>query len=195
MKPNNHLRIVSSTRPLLVMALILLTVSALLAQSGGGTTAAAAGWRRDVSRARVPQEGVRGRLAGASFVLERATLEANGGVLRLAQGAATPYPDREIAVYLHTPRRQGLAGRAFAAIPNLPPRVALPTVHLNLRSKAASDPRAVPNMQVFSRGYALNLRFGKKLAAENILPGEIYLCLPGSEKNWIAGTFRATMLP
>ena len=47
----------------------------------------------------------------------------------------------------------------------------------------------MPYAIFFHNGYAMKVEFGP--AANNAIPGKIFICLPDDSQSWIAGNFRA----
>lgn len=136
-----------------------------------------ANWTLDLADA-VPETAATGRINGAAFTCQRATLQ--GGTLNLRQGGKGP-PDLGVSVFLHAVRSEDLAGQIVGIATNLPsaPRVAL-------RWKDEQQQAVTKN---FSGGYALRVEFGA--ISGNRLPGKIYLCTPDEKRSFVLGAFTA----
>lgn len=136
-------------------------------------------WTMDVTNAPLPEGTVSGSIHGSGFMCERATLQ--GGNLNLRQGAKWP-PDLGVTVSLFAQQGEELSGKTVVVTPDrLPP---LPRVVL--RWKNEQDKAVNQNI---NSGYALKVIFGQ--AANNRIPGKIYIAFPDDEKSFAAGTFDA----
>jgi DNA-directed RNA polymerase subunit RPC12/RpoP len=137
-------------------------------------------WTLDLANAAFPGAVAAGRLRGAGFKCERATLQ--GGKLTLRQGGPGGVPVMGVAVHLFARRGEELSGKTIEITPNRAPP--LPRVSL-----LWEDGRQQPGDNDILAGYALKLTFHK--AANGRVAGEIYLCLPDASKSFVAGTFEA----
>jgi DNA-directed RNA polymerase subunit RPC12/RpoP len=135
-------------------------------------------WTLDLTNAVVPHATAAGRIHGSGFRCEKAILW--GGQLSLTQGKTWPW---DLGLTLHLFARQGeeLSGKTVQIAPDRPraPRVVL-------RWK---DAQQQPATETINNGYALRVVFGQ--ATNSRMPGNIYLCLPDSDRSFVAGTFDA----
>jgi DNA-directed RNA polymerase subunit RPC12/RpoP len=135
-------------------------------------------WTLDLTNATVPDATAAGRIHGSGFLCEKAYLW--GGQLSLSQGQTWPW---DLGLTLHLFARQGeeLSGKTVQIAPDRPraPRVIL-------RWK---DEQRQPATETINNGYALRVVFGQ--ATNSHMPGTIYICLPDSDKSFVAGTFDA----
>ena len=136
-------------------------------------------WSMSLTNVLIPENPVAGRIAGAGFGLERASIE--GGSLSLRQGKTWP-PDLGITIifFSHTPEELG--GKTIEVSADRTPP--LPRVFKRWKT----DQGEARNKE-FKSGYALKATFEKP--KEGRLPGKIYLALPDEERSFIAGTFSA----
>jgi len=129
-------------------------------------------WTMGVTNAPLPEGTVSGSIHGSGFMCERATLQ--GGSLTLRQGAKWP-PDLGFTVVLFAQQGEELSGKTVVVTPDrLPP---LPRVVL--RWKNDQDKAVNQNKLIFGQ------------AANNRIPGKIYIAFPDDEKSFAAGTFTA----
>jgi hypothetical protein len=136
-------------------------------------------WTMDVTNAALPDGTVSGNIHGSGFMCERATLQ--GGNLTLRQGPRWP-PDLGFTVALFAQQGEELSGKTVVVTSErLPP---LPRVVLRWKNE---QDKAVT--QTISNGYALKVIFGQ--AANNRMPGKIYIAFPDEEKSFAAGAFNA----
>lgn len=136
-------------------------------------------WTMDVTNAPLPEGTVSGSIHGSGFMCERATLQ--GGNLTLRQGAKWP-PDLGFTVVLFAQQGEELSGKTVVVTPErLPP---LPRVVLRWKNEQDKAENRTIN-----GGYALKVIFGQ--AANNRMPGKIYIAFPDDQKSFAAGTFEA----
>ncbi len=134
-------------------------------------------WTLDLGNVSLPDSPASGRIAGRSFICQRATL--HGGTLNLRQGHVWP-PDVGLTIYLEADRGEDMAGRRYSFSPtDKLPRIAL-------RWK---DAQGKPVKWDVPAPYALRLEFGPLVS--NRVPGKIYCCIADSEKSYVAGAFEA----
>jgi hypothetical protein len=134
-------------------------------------------WTLDLNQISFPDRTARGRIHEMNFVCDRAILQ--GGTLTLRRGHSGP-TDLAISVFLFARQPEDLQGQS-----------------LKIATNTAGAPRILvrwsendqPMTQMFLRGYALRLEFGKATAAG--IPGKIHLSLPDDSKSWVAGNFNA----
>jgi hypothetical protein len=136
-------------------------------------------WTLDVTNARLPQIPAAGSIRGRGFRCERAVL--NGRTLSLRQGAGWP-PELAVTVALEPVPGNDFSRRTIV-IPSTRPA---PSPRVTLRWL---DPHRQPRAEHFESGYALKIVFGQ--AANDIIPGRIYVALPDSAKSFVAGNFEA----
>jgi hypothetical protein len=137
-------------------------------------------WTMNPTAAAIPDTPVAGRIAGATFSIDHAWLE--NGSLTLRHGAGL-FPEHEFVIVL---TEQNPAGRSFR-VP-VQSGTEAPQVHV----KSVGTNRKLEETKIFKDGYAMRLQFGQ--AADDEITGGIYLCLPDSEKSYLAGTFRARVV-
>lgn len=136
-------------------------------------------WSLNLTNVQILEKPVAGRIEGAGFGLERASIER--GTLSLRQGKGWP-PDLGVAIifFSHTPEE--LAGKTIeVSADRMPP---LPRVVKRWKTEGGEA-----RTREFNYGYALKAVFEKP--KDGRLPGKIYLALPDKEKSFISGTFSA----
>jgi hypothetical protein len=141
----------------------------------------AAVWRSDLSKAKVPGEPAAGKIHGERFVVEKAELQ--GTILTLRQGQEF-FADREFKIFLFS-AGQKPEGKTW----NVRTDTGFDSPHVHMSYRVEKE--GVPKSEVFSRGFAMRLSFGK--AQNGRLPGSIYLCLPDARKSFVAGRFNAVL--
>lgn len=137
-------------------------------------------WTMNPTAAAIPITPVAGRIAGETFSIDHAWLE--NGSLTLRHGAGL-FPQHEFVIVL---TEQNPAGHSFR-VPAQNGSEA-PQVHV----KSVGTNRKLEETKIFKDGYAMRLQFSQ--AAGEEITGGIYLCLPDSEKSYLAGTFRARVV-
>ncbi len=140
-------------------------------------------WTMTLAEAVIPEETVAGRVNGAGFACERATLQ--GGLLSLRQGKTWP-PELAIAIQFPAHTGEELSGKTVELGPDRPPPV--PKVTLRWQ-----DQKGQSKTKTFKSGYLLKLFFGQ--AADHRMPGKIYIALPDGPLSFAAGTFNAEIRP
>ena len=141
-------------------------------------------WTLDLTNAVVPDATAAGRIHGSGFLCEKAYLQ--GGHLSLSQGKTWPW-DMGLTVHLYARQGEELSGKTVQIPPD---RLRAPRVILRWK-----DAQQQPATETINNGYALRVVFGQ--ATNSHMPGNIYICLPDSDKSFVAGTFDAeiTRLP
>lgn len=134
-----------------------------------------ANWTTDLNQMTIPGHAVGGKIHGNNFRLRRAVFRP--AVLRFISA-------NRLTVEIH-----GLGnlveGKTFD-VQQTDSSVKIPHVQMAW-PEGVLEPSAV-----VSHGYTMKLQFGQ--AANGIVTGKIYLCLPDNSKSWIAGTFEVQML-
>jgi hypothetical protein len=136
------------------------------------------GWTLELTNAVIPDTPVAGRIHGSGFAYDRAVLL--GGLLLLGQGNPPSY-DLGFGVQLSVHQGEELSGKTVEVTPGQPS-----ALRVGWRWK---DQQEQPSTQVISNGYLLKVTFGQP--SNERMPGQIYICLPDSEKSFAAGTFDA----
>jgi hypothetical protein len=126
----------------------------------------------------IPSGPVTGRIQGQPFKMEKATLE--NGWLKFLEGKDF-FADREMDVVLFENDPAKLSGRTFT----VPKEESGGNPHIWMKWKEKGG--NVPKQRNFMERYALRLEFGK--LSNGKLPGKLYLCVPDTEKSFVAGTF------
>jgi len=129
-------------------------------------------WTLDLIGTGIPTYPAAGRINGQNFICERATLQ--GGLLTLRYG------DLDFVINFAGANAQMLSGKSIDVDTNTPS-----AARVVLRWKDGDHAMH----ETFTNGYALLLDFGE--AANNRIPGKIYLCLSDDKKSYVAGTFKA----
>ncbi len=137
-------------------------------------------WTLALTKAVFPETVAAGRLNGAGFKCEQATLQ--GGKLTLRQGGHSGAPVMGVTIHLFARRSEELSGKTIEITPDRLP----PLPRLSLRWEGDRQQRGKEDI---SSGYALKLAF--RQAAKGRLAGSIYLCLPDPSKSFVAGKFDA----
>jgi hypothetical protein len=127
----------------------------------------------------IPAVAATGRLAGKTFTPDRVELEENK--LTFRQGKDF-FPDLDIDIFLDNTKKLS-EGVKLVVRPNQKWTENIPSLHVSTR-KGKDD---LPDTKFVNEGYALTLELGK--AEKGKSSGKIYLCLPGSERSYLAGTF------
>ena len=125
----------------------------------------------------IPATPVAGTVQNEPFKITSATYLA--GWLTLGEGSGA-IPERSVKFNLYVPSTETIEGRTFKR-PD--PKERRP---LTVQPKGK---RAAPTS--FTSGYALQMEFGKKQG--NQIPGKLYLSIPGTATNQIAGTFKVEL--
>lgn len=125
----------------------------------------------------IPETPVAGTVQNEAFKITSASYQA--GWLTLGEGSGA-IPDRSVKFNLYVPSTESIEGRTFRR-PDPKERRPL-TVQPRGKRMAGSPATA---------GYALQMEFGKKQG--NQIPGKLYLSIPGTVTNQIAGTFKVEM--
>jgi hypothetical protein len=136
-------------------------------------------WSLNLKNEAFPKSDVAGRIHGAGFLYERATLQ--GGNLTLRQGQTWP-PDLAVSISFFAKQGEELSGKLIEVTADRPP----PIPRIILRWK---DDQGRHLTETIPEGYALKVQFGE--AAAGRIDGKIYLCLPDEAKSFAAGTFDA----
>jgi hypothetical protein len=139
-------------------------------------------WSLDLTNATIPDAPAVGRISGAGYKCEQATLR--GGELSLFQGQGTP-TEFVVTVMVFAQQPQQLKGKTLVVLPSRAP----PLPKVLLKWPAGAGP---PVTKEFSGGYAMKLTFG--YPTNGWFPGKIYLALPDNERSFVAGTFQAQVL-
>lgn len=126
----------------------------------------------------IPAVNARGMVNGASFSLEKASIQ--GGILKLRQGREF-FADQEFVLFLFL-KGEAPDGKRIVGTGE---DFSNPHVHLSYKV----DGRDVPKTEVFMKGYRITLEFGQRNG--NRLPGRIDLRLPDKAGSFVSGTFEA----
>jgi len=136
-------------------------------------------WTLNLANAQYPNTPAAGLFRASAFHVEHAIF-ANG-TLSLRQGGGTNSRTFAITVPLHT--NETLSGHSYKILTDAvspPPEIKLAWHESN--SKKAQT-------QTFTNGYAMKLDFFWPQSAHGKIPAMIYLCLPDSDKSYLAGKF------
>ena len=137
-------------------------------------------------KAQIPEGRANGSISGTAFVPEIARIDRSGDayVLTLCQGAPVS-PDRAIRVFLHLKPNEGPTNQTIEGTPD-----ARSPLVSQVAKFYKTDPKYAPKRENFSMGYNLKLELGAM--NRNLIPGKIYLALPGDDQTVVAGLFQAT---
>ncbi|HVV02330.1 MAG TPA: hypothetical protein VHH88_13260 [Verrucomicrobiae bacterium] len=136
-------------------------------------------WSLGTSNIDIPDQPAAGRIHGAGFFAEHASVQ--GGNLTLRQGKSGP-PDLAITLELFARQTTDLSGKTVEISPDREP----PLPKIVLRWK---DEQQKPRSQTITSGYLLRISFGQ--AANGRIPGRLYLAAPDGAKSFVAGNFEA----
>ncbi len=125
----------------------------------------------------IPETPVSGTVQNEAFKITSASYQA--GWLTLGEGSGA-IPDRSVKFNLYVPSTESIEGRTFRR-PD--PKERRP---LSVTPKGKRMPGSPA-----TTGYALQMEFGKKVG--NQIPGKLYLSIPGTATNQIAGTFKVDL--
>jgi hypothetical protein len=126
-------------------------------------------WTMDANAMKFPKGPASGKVAGEEFKLEWA--KYNGHTLNIKEQGGKA----QFIIFLFLDIGETLDGKIFTITPDMGNNKT-PHVHIHARTKAW----ALPN------NYAMRLEFGP--TKDGKTKGKIYLCLPGEDKTYIAGT-------
>ena len=143
---------------------------------------AVVGWTRNLEGVNAPESIARGLIHGEEFIAERATLKDRVLTLRDGQGF---FPDHALMIFLFVDETEELEGKSYHFQGS--GEIRWPHVHMKWKPHASR----VPETRIFMKDYVMRLDFGK--AAQGMLPGKIYVCLPDEKKSFAAGTFAAVI--
>jgi hypothetical protein len=138
------------------------------------------GWNADVKKLVIPNAPVSGKLHGQTFIPDKVKFE--NGTLTFRRGKEL-FADQEVSIMLFLQGDERPGGKTFEI--GTAADFGSPHVHLHYK-EAGQD---FPKTEMFMDKYAMKLEFGK--AADDKLPGKIYLCAPDAAKSVVAGTFIA----
>ena len=139
----------------------------------------AAPWTLDLGNAQYPNTPAAGLFRANAFHVEHAIF-ANG-TLSLRQGGGTNSRTFVIAVPLRT--NETLPGHSFKILTD----ASSPPPEIKIAWHESGSKKA--KMQVFTNDYAMKLDFFWPQPANGKIPAMIYLCLPDSDKSYLAGKF------
>lgn len=125
----------------------------------------------------IPETPVAGTVQNEAFKITSATYQA--GWLTLGEGSGA-IPERSVKFNLYVPSTESIEGRTFKR-PD--PKERRP---LTVQTKGKRMPGSPA-----TTGYALQMEFGKKQG--NQIPGKLFLSIPGTATNQIAGTFKVDL--
>lgn len=133
-------------------------------------------WTLDLSNATLPETTLAGSLHHLAFTLDRATLTGSNLTLRVGHSGQV---ELGLSIYFFNRQAEELSGKAAEVKPADPtaPRVVIHWKDTDRHS------------ETFHKGYAMKIEFGP--AANNAIPGKLFISLPDDAQSWIAGTFRA----
>ncbi len=140
-------------------------------------------WTMALSQAVMLEGPVAGRIQGSGFRPDRAILQ--GGLLLLREGKGWP-PDLAVSIQFPAKHGEELSGKSVEVIPGQAVRP--PRVILRWKNQAGEA-----RHEVFNGSYLLRLGFGK--AANQRIPGKLYLALPDANQSFITGSFEAEIKP
>ncbi len=163
-------------------ALITTIILAICQTIAPTATGAEPVWKKDASKASIPEEPARGMANGEEFKVEDAKIR--DGILSLRQGEDF-FADVEFTIFLFLDEGTEAAGQKFKVAPD--DGFGSPHVHW----KFMVEGRELPEVEMFMDEYSMKLEFGDE--ADGKLPGKIYLCLPDDSKSFVAGTFEAVV--
>ena len=125
----------------------------------------------------IPETPVSGTVQNEPFKITSASYQA--GWLTLGEGSGA-IPERSVKFNLYVPSTESIEGRTFRR-PD--PKERRPLSVQPRGKRMAGSPATA--------GYALQMEFGKKQG--NQIPGKLYLSIPGTVTNQIAGTFKVDL--
>lgn len=134
----------------------------------------------DPAKHKIPETPAAGRLQGKPFTPDR--VEFEGDKLTLRSGKDF-FPDQEVVIFLGDRAKQP-DGVKLVVRPAQKWTDGVPSLHVSSRQGDA-----LPDTKFVNDDYALTLELGK--ADKGKTPGKIYLCLPDSQRSFLAGTFVA----
>lgn len=151
-------------------------------QAASSTTSAAdLKWVADVSSKTIPKQLASGKINGADFKVEKATIQ--NGILEIRQGKEF-FPDHALMIFLFTKKNEKLDGKTFIVNSK---SMSNPHIHMKFKEEGKN----IPGTKIFMNKYSMKLKFGK--AKGKKIPAQIYICLPDEKKSVVAGTFDVEM--
>jgi len=141
----------------------------------------------DSSKIQIPEGKVNGSIGGAPFVSELARFARSGTaqVLTFCQGPISA-PDRAVLIYLHFRANEGPTNQVVEVAADAKSPIATQIIKL-----AKSDPKYAAKRTTLGMGYVLKLETGSM--TNGLIPGKIYLALPGDDQTVLAGLFNASV--
>ncbi|KAF0243717.1 MAG: hypothetical protein FD180_3133 [Planctomycetota bacterium] len=149
--------------------------------SSGPASPATPGWRASLDGATVPEVPASGKICGESFTVNDAEFE--DGRLTLKEGGGGG--EMHFTVFVMLDRGSIPENRTWNV------KADKEFGHPNVSWMFAPGGGRGSNAESVSNGYSMKLEFGKESGKK--LPGKIWLCMPGETKNFVAGTFVATV--
>ncbi len=135
----------------------------------------------DLARVKIPATPAAGKILGADFKVDGASLGISG-MLTLRQGKGL-FPAAAVRVLLPDRSVAALQGKIYQVGSGKPSGGKPIQVHL-LRTVKGEE---LPRVQTFRDGFTLKLEFGK--AAAGKVPGKIYVRVADEAGSFVAGTF------
>jgi hypothetical protein len=134
----------------------------------------------DPAKHMIPAAPATGRLQGKPFTPDRVELEGDKLTLRAGKDF---FADQEIAMMLGD-KAKPTDGLKLVVKPTQKWTDGIPSLHVATRSG-----QGLPDTKFVNDDYSLTLELGKPDNGK--IPGKIYLCLPDSQRSYLAGTFVA----
>jgi len=161
-------------------ACLVVLGSAPLAVPAG---AQGAGWKADLKKVAIPNRPAAGQIHGKPFRVEKAELDSQN-ILTLRQGKEF-FADRDFKVFLFLSGEKP-DGKTIEV--NASSRMGM-TAHVHMSWMEAK--RTIPQIEMAMDKYTMRLVFGKRKNGK--ITGQIYLCMPDTQKSYVAGHFTAAL--
>lgn len=140
-------------------------------------------WNLNLTTASFPDRPAAGKIHGQDFTVESAVAQNGNIILRQGQNSR---PDLQVIIFTFLKKGQTLPGKTYDLSPANADlsQGAMPHVHLGWKEEGS----ATNKTKIFAKGFALKLEIGP-VNADGQAPAKIYLCLPDSDKSYVAGAF------
>ena len=139
----------------------------------------------NLAEAKIPEGKVNGSIGGSTFVSEvaRFVRSGNAHVLTFCQGPIMS-PERAVLLFLHLKPNEGPTNQVIEVAADTKSPIVTQVMKL-----AKTDPRYAAKRTTSSMGYTVKLETGSM--TNGLIPGKIYLSLPGEDQTVVAGVFTA----
>ncbi len=135
-------------------------------------------WMMNLSRMKIPDGRVFGKLHNQRFVPDNFKL--SGGNLTFQEGKDV-FPPRKVSISMFLKDGEDLRGKTFRFPPS--EEFGQPFVRVTHEKKGSTFGES----KTYMNKYAMVLSFGQSKNGQ--LPGKIYLCVPDDSKSVVAGSF------